>query len=167
MAPNIARRAFFYIDDNDLAFGSRRTGVTRSRRRSRHGRALHPTGDGHPGLWNLSAGGRQRADWRAAKALRAADLTATPIAVHAGYDHRAAWPVFLHISRVALPDRIPAGEIPGINAIGFRLIPRINANALGRPPDRRLRGRLIRDRRRCLRNPRARRGLRLRTRREQ
>jgi hypothetical protein len=70
MAPNIARRAFFNIDDNDLAFGSRRTGVTRSRRRSRYGRPLHPTGDGHSRLWNLSAGGRRRADRRTAKALR-------------------------------------------------------------------------------------------------
>ncbi len=35
---------------------------------------LHPTGDGHSRLWNFSAGGRQRADRCAKKALNAAEL---------------------------------------------------------------------------------------------
>ncbi len=74
MAPNSARGAFFNVNDNDLAFGSRRTGVTRSRRRPRHSRLLHPIGDGHSGLWHFGDSGLWRADRRAAKALRTVRL---------------------------------------------------------------------------------------------
>lgn len=74
MAPNIARRAFANIDSHGLTSSRRCVGVAGARRRPRYGRPLHPTGDGHPGLRNFGAGGRWRADRRAAKALRTVRL---------------------------------------------------------------------------------------------
>lgn len=60
-------------------------------------------------------------------------LAAAPIAVHAGHDHRAARPVFLHIGCGAVPHRVAAREIVRVDIIRFRLIARIDRHASRRP----------------------------------
>jgi hypothetical protein len=60
-------------------------------------------------------------------------LAAAPIAVHAGHDHRAAWPVFLNVGCRAIPHRIAAREIARIDTIRFRLVVRIDRHASRRP----------------------------------
>lgn len=113
--------------------------------------------------WLLSSMERRR--WWSAPADRrreAAKLTAAPVAAHARHDHRAARPVFLHVGCAAIPHRIAAGIIPGIDAVGSRFVTRIDAQARQRPPDTALRGYLGRQGLRRLRRPHPlRRGLRL------
>ncbi len=93
-------------------------------------------------------------------------LAAAPDAAHAGHDHRAAWPVFLHVGRVTHPHGVRTGEIPRINAVRFRLVTGIDAKPRRRPPNGGLRGWRV-DRGR-LRGPRPlRHGLRLGAGREQ
>jgi hypothetical protein len=82
-------------------------------------------------------------------------LTAPPIAVDVRHNHRAARPVFLHVSCVAISHRIAAGEIPGVDVVGLALVARINAQAW--PPDPALRRRLGDHRPRRLRRPHPRR----------
>ena len=119
---------------------------------------ISPTGDGCCRPWSVGAGGRRRADRR----REAAKLTAAPVAAHARHDHRAARPVFLHVGCAAIPHRIAAGIIPGIDAVGSRFVTRIDAQARQRPPDTALRGYLGRQGLRRLRRPHPlRRGLRL------
>ena len=61
-------------------------------------------------------------------------LAAAPGAAHARHDHRAARPVFLHIGCVAYAHGVAARKIPGIDAVGSRLVTRINAQPCRRPP---------------------------------
>jgi hypothetical protein len=91
-------------------------------------------------------------------------LAAAPIAIHAGHDHRAARPIFLHIGCRAIPHRVAARKIVRIDIIRFRLGARIDRHASRQPsnPD------LTLGRRgpgwRCLRCPNpGRRGLRFRS----
>src|SRR5260370_42406799 len=70
------------------------------------------------------------------------DSAATPIAAHPRHDHGAARPVFLHVGCSAIPHRIAAGIIPGIDAVGFQFVIRIDSQACRRPSDTALRGRL-------------------------
>ena len=65
-----------------------------------------------------------------------AKLARPPEAAHARHDHRAARPVFLHVSRVAFAHRVAAGIIAGIDALGVRFVIRIDAQPRRRPPTR-------------------------------
>jgi hypothetical protein len=60
-------------------------------------------------------------------------LAATPIAVHARHDHRAARPEFLYVGCRAIPHRIAARKIVRIDVIRFRLAARIDRHASRRP----------------------------------
>jgi hypothetical protein len=57
----------------------------------------------------MANGSGWRADIRSA---------AAPVTIHVRHDHGAARPVFLHVSRRAVPHRIATGEIPGIDVVG-------------------------------------------------
>ena len=121
-----------------------RARLPRARWRSRHCQPLHAADHGDHRLWCLGAGGRRWVDRRRATALIwPKRLTSTPDAAHAGHDHRAAGPVFLHIGRVAHPDGVRAREIPRVNALGFRLIAGIDAKPRRRPSNGRLDGALV------------------------
>jgi hypothetical protein len=65
--------------------------------------------------------------------IRTDALAAAPIAVHAGHDHRAARPEFLHVGCRAFAHRITAREIARIDTIRFRLAARIDRHASRRP----------------------------------
>ncbi|MEA2921842.1 MAG: hypothetical protein QOF07_1805 [Bradyrhizobium sp.] len=45
-------------------------------------------------------------------------LAGSPETAHMRHDHRAAGAEFLHVGRAAIANRVAAGKIPGIDAIG-------------------------------------------------
>jgi len=95
---------------------------------------------------------------------RGGGLAAAPITTHAGHDHRAARPVFLHIGRRAIPHRVAARKIVRIDIIRFRLGARIDWHTSRQPSNTDLALRRRGPGWRCLRCPNpGRRGLRFRS----
>jgi hypothetical protein len=124
------------------------TCLSRPRRSARHRKPCNAACDGDRGLWQFGLGIGRRVD----RLAQAKVLAATPDAAHMRHDHRAAWPVFLHIGRIANPHRIRTGVVARINPVGLGLGAGINAN----PPRRtggRTRGQVLGHQR--LRNSRA------------
>ena len=158
MVSEFAFRCCAGIDGHNLALGSRDVGLPGSRRRSRHGQQLHPTGYGHTRLRSFGASGRRRADRGDAKKQADLDLSAPPITAHAGHDHRATRPEFLHVSCVTLPHGILTGKKPRIDLTRLFLVTRIDAKALEWTPGRGLPARLVGCRLRGLRGSRGLRG---------